>query len=384
MFNRIPLAWLQLTHEKTRMLTAIAGVVFANVLMFMQLGFQDALFNSTTLVQRKLQADIVIINTNSDALFTMKSFSRRRLYQTLSHESVERVVPMYVGLPPWKNPWTGRSRSLLVMGFDPEESVLDLPGIAENRERLKQSDTVLFDTNSRPEFGNVAEVINQGGTVSTEVNRNRIDVVGLFTLGASFAADGNLITSDLNFLRIFAERRPEAIDVGIVKLKPGADPEQVKRDLAAQLSEDVRVLTHKEFVALEREYWETSTAIGFVFSLGVLMGFLVGLIISYQILHTDVVNHLSEYATLKAMGYTDRYLLKVVFQEALLLSVIGYIPGILISWLLFDLTEKATSLPMDITLDRLLLVLGLTIAMCAASGAIAVRKLSKADPAEIF
>ncbi|MBL8151401.1 MAG: FtsX-like permease family protein [Blastocatellia bacterium] len=384
MFNRLPIAVLQLIHEKPRFFAAIAGIAFANILMFLQFGFQDALFESATIIQRKLRADLVLISTNSEVLFSMNSFSRRRLYQVLSHEEVSQVTPMYVGLGTWKNPWNGRTRSLLVMGFDPKESVLDLPGITENLPQLYQSDTVLFDRRSREEFGQVADEYGRGNDIFTEVNRNKIKVGGLFTLGASFAADGNLVTSELNFLRMFEDRHPEAINIGVINLKPGVDAIAFTRKLEKELPKDVRALTHDEFAALERNYWETSTAIGFIFNLGVSMGFLIGLVISYQILHTDVVNHLQEYATLKAMGYKDIYFLGVVFQESLLLSAIGYLPGIGVSFFLFRLIEDATFLPMQITPYRAVLVLVLTVTMCFVSGAIAMRKLRKADPAEIF
>lgn len=384
MFGFISLAWLQLTHEKTRLLTALAGVAFACILMFLQFGFQDALFDSATLVERKMNADLVLISKKSEAFFAMKSFARRSLYQTLQHKEVAQVMPMYVGLGPWKNPWNGRTRSLLVMGFNPEVSVLDLPGIAENLDFLKQSDTVLFDRNSRAEFGDVPTALGKGAAVSAEVNQRRVDVKGLFTLGASFAADGTIVTSDLNFLRIFKDHRQEAIHVGIIKLQPGTNPLALKTMLQREMPEDVRVLTQAEFVQFEKEYWETGTAIGFIFSLGVAMGFVVGMVIAYQILHSDVANHLAEYATLKAMGYTDRFLIGVVAQEAFLLSAIGYLPGILISWGLYELTKQATFLPMEITLGRAALVLFLTFGMCLASGVLAMRKLRQADPADIF
>lgn len=384
MWRRLPLAWLQLVHQKMRLAAAVAGVAFACVLMFMQFGFQDALFASATLVQQQLRTDLVVINSRSEALFAMRNFSRRRLYQVAAHPEVERVTPMYVGLASWKNPWNARARSILVLGLEPWEPLLDLPGVADGATSIAREDAVLFDSRSRAEFGDVPGALAEGEPVFAEVNGRQLEVVGLFTLGASFAADGTLVTSDLNFRRIFSDRRPEAIDVGAVRLAPGADAVAVRAELARELAPDVRVLTHAEFVEFERDYWATSTAIGFIFTLGALMGFVVGAIIAYQIIYTDVSNHLPEYATLKAMGYTDRYLLGVVFQEALLLSILGFLPGAAISWWLFRLTEQATFMPMEMTLYRLVLVLALTIAMCFASGLVAVRKLRQADPADIF
>lgn len=216
------------------------------------------------------------------------------------------------------------------------------------------------------------------------MRRRRIKVVGLFTLGASFGADGNLITSDVNFLRIFNNRQRGLIDIGVIKLKPGADVNAVTQELRNYLPQDVNVLTKQQFIDFERNYWASSTAIGFIFTLGTIMGFIVGTVIVYQILYTEVADHLAEYATLKAIGYTQNYLLTVILQEAFLLAVIGYIPGFAFALFMYSTARNATLLPVFMSIDRAILVLFLTIVMCFVSGAIAVRKLRSADPADIF
>ena len=381
---KIPLAWLQLRREKMRLFVALAGITFADILMFMQLGFRDALFDSAVTLHKNLQGDIFLISTQSTALIAMKSFSSRRLYETLGFAGVESVSPLYLDLALWKNPQTRGTRSILVVGFNPVESLLNLPEVTSNLDTIKMPDVVLFDDASRPEYGPIGQLFKQGEDITTEVKGRRVRVGGLFTLGASFGADGNIVTSDLNFLRIFSTRDKGLIDVGIIKLKPTADPQEVLKKVKQELPEDVRVLSKEEFIDFERNYWQTSTAIGFIFALGTGMGFIVGTVIVYQILYTDVSDHLPEYATLKAMGYDNRYLLMVVFQEALILSVLGYFPGCFLAFGLYSLTRGATNLPMAMTLARAVMILILTIIMCCISGAIAVRKLQAADPADIF
>ena len=172
--------------------------------------------------------------------------------------------------------------------------------------------------------------------------------------------------------------------MGLVQLKPGADIEKVQRELSAVLPNDVLIGSPEEFAQIERDYWANSTGIGFIFGLGVGVGFIVGIVIVYQILYSDVSEHLPEYATLKAMGYTDRYLLSVLIQESLLLAVLGYIPSIVLAFGLYQLAYAATMLPIAMTTRRAITVLILTIAMCSVSGAIAMRKLRTADPADIF
>ena len=384
MSQKIPLSWLQLTREKTRLAVALAGIAFADILMFMQLGFRDALYYSNVRFHNSLQGDIVLINSQSSAVLAMRSFSQRRLYKALELPAVQSVHPIYLDYTIWKNPLTGRPRSILIFGMNPESNIVNLPGVQENLDKLKLPDVVLFDRSSRVEYGPIAANYDQGKTVIAEVRRRRIKVEGLFTLGASFGADGNLITSDINFLRIFSNRQKGLIDIGLIRLKPGADTNIVAQELRKYLPKEVNVLTKQEFIDFERNYWANSTAIGFIFTLGTVMGFIVGTVIVYQILYTEVADHLAEYATLKAIGYTQNYLLTVILQEALLLAVFGYFPGIIFALVMYNSARTATLLPVFMSFDRAVMVLILTMLMCIISGAIAVRKLRSADPADIF
>jgi putative ABC transport system permease protein len=383
--RRIPLAWLQLMREKIRLLVALAGITFACILMFMQLGFQDSLLESAIRFHVALKGEIFLVSPQSNALIAMNTFSQRRLYQALGFEGVRAVSPVYLSFALWKNPETRRTRSIFVVGVDPSADLVDLPGLTPDElEEIKKADVVLFDRRSRSEFGPIAQWFEAGQEVVTEVGNRRVRVGGLFEMGATFGADGTILTSDLNFLRIFPQRERGLVDIGVVQLQPGVDPKPLLEQMRALLPEDVRVLSRAEFIDMERSYWEEGTAIGFIFGLGVAMGFIVGIVIVYQILYTDVSDHLAEYATLKAMGYTDTYLLGVVLQEALLLAVLGYIPAFALAVLLYDLTANATLLPIAMTFNRAMLVLGLTVSMCFISGAIAVRRLRAADPADIF
>ncbi len=383
--RRIPLAWLQLTREKIRLLVALAGIAFACILMFMQLGFQDSLLESAIRFHVALKGEIFLVSPQSNALIAMNTFSQRRLYQALGFEGVRAISPVYVGFALWKNPQTRRTRSIFVVGVDPSADLLELPELTPDKlEEIKKADVVLFDRRSRSEFGPIPEWFEAGREVFTEVGNRRVQVGGLFEMGATFGADGTILTSDLNFLRIFPQRERGLVDIGVVQLQPGVDPQPLVQQMRALLPEDVRVLSRAEFIDMEQSYWEEGTAIGFIFGLGVAMGFIVGIVIVYQILYTDVSDHLAEYATLKAMGYTDTYLLGVVFQEAILLAGLGYIPAFALAVLLYDLTANATLLPIAMTFNRAVLVLLLAVSMCFISGAIAVRRLRAADPADIF
>jgi putative ABC transport system permease protein len=383
-FRNIPLAWLQLKREKSRLMVAMAGIAFADMLMFIQLGFQTALYDSNTQLHQTINADLVLISPQGRNIVSLDTFPRRRLYQALSFEGVTSAEPLYTDFVDWKNPQTNLKTSILLLGFNPKKTAFLIPEVEKNLEKLKMPDILLFDRGSRGNYTTAIADLEQGKTVSTEARERKLNIKGLFLSGASFAADGNVITSDLNFHRIMTSRDPSQVSAGLIQLKPGIDPQVMAQVLQKNLPHDVRVLTKAEFINFEKQYWSENTSIGFIFTMGTAIGFVVGVVIVYQILSGDGAEHTAEYATLKAMGYQDSYLLTVVFQEALILAFLGFLPGSAIAVSLYALTRNATNLPLFMTMSRAITVLILTIMMCLISGGIATRKLRAADPADIF
>jgi putative ABC transport system permease protein len=383
--RRVPLAWLQLKREKLRLLAAMAGVTFGVVLIFVQMGFQDALFDSSVRLHSTLDYGIAIISPKTDTIVQPKPFARSRLYQVVGVQGVEEVTPVYMGSAIWRNPTRpSETRPIFVFGFNPTLPGFQWPGIDDGRNAIRLPDHVLFDELSRAEYGPVGDLYNAGDTVETEINDRRISVAGLYNLGTSFGIDGSLVTSDLNFHRIFPERDPTHVDLGLVQLDPGADPNRVRDRIQAIVPGDVDILTQDDFVTREIRYWNESTAIGFIFGFGVIMGIVVGTIIVYQILFSDVQDSLAEYATLKAMGYPHRYLVGVVMREAVLLACLAYAPAILLTLVVYVQAGAATNLPIAMSVERALTVFGLTVGMCCTSAGLAIRKLRSAQPAEIF
>ncbi len=388
-FRKTPLAWRQLMKEKTRLVVAVAGITFADMLIFIQMGFESALFDAAVQPHRNLQADLVLINPQFQTLFSVKSFSREKLYQALSYNGVKSVSSIYISTGQWRNPVTRMDRAILVWGVDPTTPGLKFPEVEAKKDYLKQLNQVLFDEASRPEYGEVGRIFRETGKFNAELSGKNVSIKGLFQNGASFAADGNVVVSDSTFLQLFPTRKADQIEVGLITLQPGTDIEKVRKQLQIGLNPDpqkpfVEVGTPETFAQKERTYWANGTGIGFIFSLGVIVGFIVGIVIVYQILYSDVSDHLPEYATLKAMGYTDNYLLRVLLQEALLLAALGYLPAFFLSFGLYQLTFAATLLPIYMKVDRAINVFILTVIMCTISGAIAMRKLRSADPADIF
>jgi putative ABC transport system permease protein len=382
--RRIPLAWLLLTRQPVRLLVALAGISFAGILMFMQLGFRDGLFEASVTVHRKFAADLVLISPRTMSSIGMAPFPRRRLVQAMADPDVRGITPVHWNLLLWRNPDTRSTRSILTLGFEPGDPLFNDPQLADQARLLSQKGRVLFDEQSRPEFGPIAERFRAGEVVETEVAGTRVRVVGLLSIGPSFGADGNLLTSRETFLSLMPQTPPGSIELGLIRLAPEADPLVVADRLRELLPPDVRVFTKEAFEEFEKTYWRTSTAIGFIFTLGAAMGFVVGCVIVYQILYSDVSDHLAEYATLMAMGYPLPRLLGVVAREGLLLAVLGYVPAYLAGLGLYALVRSGTRLPVFMDPQRAWLVFSMILVMCMASAALAMRRLADADPAEIF
>lgn len=381
---RTPLGWLQLRHDRGRFLVAIAGIAFADLLMFMQLGFQAALYDSNTRLDRAFRGDVVLISPKALNLQNLSTFPRRRLLQALDVPGVVDAQGLYIRTVNWRNPQTLRSATVQVLGFDPDADVLRLPEVRAQADRLKLPDTVLFDRGARGRYGEVIARLDRGEPVTSEIERRTIAVGGLFRLGASFGADATLMASDQTFLRMFPRAKAGSISVGLLTLAPGEPVAPVVRALRRHLPDDVQVLSHADYVQFEENYWRVASPVGFIFGLGTAMAFVVGVVIVYQVLSTDVNAHLQEYATFKAMGFRQRYLLLVVVEQALILAALGFIPGALMPVWLYAVAAKATSLPIAMTVGRATTVFVLTLVMCLASGAIATRRLQAADPAELF
>jgi len=377
------LAWRQLLSDRARLATAIAGVMFASLLVFMQLGFRGALFDSASNLLTAMRADMFLVHPMTEASFRTEQIPRARAWQALADPDIERAVPIYLAQATFRNPATGGRRAAQVIGLDAGGEALDFQGLAPLAPLLSRPDTFAWDMRSKPEFGPAADIFRERGPYRVQIANRDMEMVGLVEIGPSFGADGNVVMSETNFRRIFTRQASNA-DMVALRLRPGADPAAVQARLRAMMPGDVAVRSHAEMVAEERGYWENGTAIGFIFGFGSIMGLVVGMVIVYQILFADVAGHLSEYATLKAMGYSNFYLARVVMGAAVFLAILGYIPGLGLSIFLYDYVAEATFLPLHMPVDRAMTVFLLIFGMCLIAGLLAVRKLRDANPADMF
>jgi putative ABC transport system permease protein len=383
----LPLAWLQLKRQPVRYLVAVTGIGFAALLMYMQLGFQSGLLNSATTFYEALNADLILISPGTLNSGNFQQFPESLLFNALGVEGVKQAIPLYVANINTQKLGGVRPTSLRLIGFAPDTQVLNLPDVIAESEVLKTPGYVLFDTLGNRNTGPIAAAFKSQGaqTMLLSDYTKTFRVMGLFKLGSTFAADSNLISSDTTAIQLaFRQINLGEISLGLLRLSPDADSKAIQTFLTKAYGKELQVLTKSELIAQERDYWNTASSFGVIFGFGTIMGLLVGGVVVYQVLYTDVSDHLKEYATLKAMGFADGFILLIVIQEAFLLGISSFIPATIISTGMYAFLTSASGIRIEMTGDKTLLVGALTLGVCAASAAIAIRRLQDADPASVF
>jgi len=384
LFGRLPIGWLQLSHNKTRLAAAVSGVAFANLLVFMQLGILGALNGSTIAPYALLKADILISSEDGNTLTDSGNVARTRMFQALGVPGVASAAPLYIGNLPFSMT-DGTSVSLLAFGIDTSHSSFVSPVIAASLGALETENTALLDTETRGVPASAFQGLIAGQPFSFEVNGQTMTAIGTLEVGGGFLADGTLVLSDQTFLRFFEQRASGAPSHIMIKVNDNVSLDSVVKRLEATLpAESVKVRTLENAAKADLAFMATERPTGIIFGFGVFIGIIVGIVIVYQVLSTDVADHLREYATFKAMGYGQPFFLGIVFEEAIVLAVFGFIPGFVVSLGLYAGLSAVTNLPVSMDVSRAILVFLGTLAACTISGAIATRRLAGADPAELF
>ncbi len=391
--TRIPLAWKNLTHDLRRLSVAVSGIAFAVLLMFQQRGFNHALFDSTVALLESLDGDLVVHNRARFALSSELRFDRRLLDVVQSDPAVVRAQAVYLENTMARLRRSGnRARPIRVIGVDAANPpMLDPQARRDVQQLALRSDSVLMDSRSKRNFGFDLSLdagqVSGNAAQSGELAGRQIEVVGTFSMGRDFAHEGNLLIPATRLAEYFPYRAADplsVVDLGLVQLQSGADVDQASARIQEMLGPSVTVLPRRELIRREIAFWARSTPIGTIFAVGAIMGFVVGVVICYQVLATDIADHMSEFATLRAMGYRNGYFFRMVFSQSVILSLLGFLPGMTASWFLFRFVSSQTGLLMMMTWDRALFIFVLTVLMCVISGALALRKLLAADPASLF
>jgi len=375
---RLRVAWRLLCFEKTRGILAALGIFVATVLIFLQLGIYSSVPKAATLVYDAMPFDIALISSAYLYQASSQTIPRRRLYQAQGLDEVEAVAPIYIELTDWLSPENRNVRAMVVVGFDPAKPVFSAPDILRQTDIIQRMDTILVDTGSRSVYG----PFTPGRVV--EIGGRRVEIGGSYHIGPGFLGLCVAVTSDSNFRRLFPARTLGEVNMGYVKLRPGSDLTRVTQALRAIMPADTQVVTREELYVIERDHWMVSTSTGLIFGFGAVVAVIVGTIIMYQMLATQIARNLSQFAALKAIGYNDRYLAEVVMAVALMMAGVAFVPALAAADGLYGFLRQATVLPTEMTVMRVIAVLALIIAISVGSALLSLRRLRSADLAALL
>ncbi len=383
MSTRVPLAFLQLRQHPRRLFIAVAGIAMSTLGILCQMGFEDSLFRSATRLFQELDADVVLISPQYQFMVLPAPFTERRLYQALSVEGVKSTAALRLGIAPFRNPVTHVDRNVYIVGIPTNARVFANQDWQHALRALDQPDELLFDARSRPEFGPIPALFRHG-EVRSEIAHRAVRIVGLFDMGASFSADGTAVATEEGFARLFPGRASSLIDIGLIQLEPGVRAAELIERLRAALPADVLVMTHDELNQREQAYWRGTTPAGFIFKTVLIISLIVGCVSVYQILSSDVAENLRQYSTLKALGYSDRYFVRLTFEKAWLLTSMAYPVGFLLAGIVYLSATYLTLVPLVMTTTRVIGVYVLILAAASFAGFVAMNRLRQADPTELF
>ncbi|MET0262491.1 MAG: FtsX-like permease family protein [Rariglobus sp.] len=373
----LPVAWSMLIDKPSRLALSIIAVAFSVVIMFMELGFFNGSNDSSANIPPYFDCDLILSHKEKNHMKTGEEFPLAWVYRSRDVAGVEASVALYTGADYWWNPQDGSRNRVFNLGVNLDDPMFATGIIASHRTALRAPGTVLYDRLSRSELGKI-----DVGMKST-LGRSAVKVVGLFELGPNFTYEGHLLMGTDTFIAMHGQSR-DIVDMGLIRVKPGANVEDVRQRLLAALPPEALLLTPAEILSREILITTQRSPAGIVFGIGLIVGFAIGVIICYQILFNEVNDHLPQFATLKAMGHPPRFISGIVLHEALLMAVAGFIPGLLAGAGLYMVIEHFTQIRMFLTPGRILLIFILTSGMCLIAGHLALKKVHSTDPADLF
>jgi putative ABC transport system permease protein len=374
----VPLAWRILTYDKRRTALALIGIFMAILLVFVELGFFYAVPRGGLLLYDNMRFDLLLTSNQYEYQAQPGAFSLSQLESVRSSPDVVEATPIYFGFAKWKSGEGDLWPDAFMIGFDPASHIFIPDSINRQTAVLDRVDTVLVDTSTRPIFG----PLGTGRVV--EIDDRKATIGGQYVLGTGFMGLGVALTSAANFARLFPQHGSAIVNLGAIRLKAGADPGRATGDLQKLAGAGTRIFTRQELDAHETAYWTTRTSVGIIFGSGLLISLVVGIMIVYQIVSTQVGRQLPQFATLKAIGYRDRSLAATVSAMSLLIVIAGFIPALAAALGLYSLIRQETLLPVMMTEMRLLAVFAAALGMAVISALLSVWILRRADPADVF
>lgn len=386
---RLPVGAQQLYRQRTSTMLVVLGVTVSVVMLFLQLGLQKAVFGSGVRIDEALAGQIAIVNRNFQSIQCFSTVARDMIEVAERYPGVEKAMPFYYGNMPVINVRDGSAQQIMVYGIDPAYPALHLPGLTKQLRTISMARHYLYDSYSRPNYGDILKRIDQpGGTrikgpLDAQQLHKVITIAGTFKLGPNVLYNGALLTSDANF-GIAPGWPLDRVAMVVVKLKPGVDPAGARNAIAKLVGDRGKVLTKTQLIATEKHFWANDTPIGYITDLGLVVGVAIGIIFIYQAIFQVISSNVPEYAVLKSLGYSNKFFACVMVQISAIIVTASYLIGIILSFFIFYFAESATHLGMDLTFNITVSVLAITVAMALASAFLALRRLLAVDPVTLF
>jgi putative ABC transport system permease protein len=384
------LAYQQLTHRGAKLIGALLGVTVAVVLMFTQLGFKGALYDSAVAVAEAFDGEIILTAPDFRTMsFNPPWMPRDLLYEARTVDGVASASPFYMSTVQVVNPVDANFLTTWLYAFAPDQPVFALPDVNKAIPKLRLSQAAIIDRTSRNELGVLANEVVQTGQLDLVLPASSLSVqfvftmTGTFEIGPTINVDGNIITSDINYYR-YLHVPLDRVSLGVVKVAKGHDPIAVRDALARRFGSRARVFIKDDFTDNEIDFYAHKTPIGFIFNAGLAVGVFVGIVFIVQVLHGIISDNIREYATLRAIGYNQNFFVRLVAIIATTIALVTYIPSILATLLIYKVASSATRLPLILKTSYLVEVLVLVIVMGFVATFVTTKKLKQADPVDLF
>lgn len=369
------LAWGNLVHDKMRLGVTLTGIVFAVVLIVVELGLFVGFTTATTGLIENARADLWVMAARVGYVEVGVPFSERKLYTVLRTPGIAHATKLIVRFTQWKRP-DGRQESVQVVGFDPDQRLGGPWNVVSGDPRLLQeTGTVMIDELYKEKLG-----ITSAGEI-VEINGRRARVIG-FTRGIrSFTTSPYVFASFKSAQQYTNVDTPQTLFL-LASVTPGADVASVEKALEAQLP-DSDVHTAAAFSTMTSSYWMFTTGAGVAVLLAAALGLVVGVVVVAQTIYATTMDHLREYGTLKAMGATNGYLYRVIIEQAVASALVGYVLAMIVSYFVVKGSQSGGA-AIVVTPEMVAGMFVLTVAMCVGAALVSINKVTRLDPAMVF
>jgi putative ABC transport system permease protein len=369
------LAFRNLFHDRLRFTATVIGIVFSIVLVTVQMGLYLGFGQMVTTMIDHASTDLWIMPNGTKCFEDPSLLDTRQRSRALAIPGTVEAIPVVIGFADWRTP-NGSSTPVFVVGSDLRSGGLEPWNLVEGRiESLSTPNAVAVDRSYFDRLG------ISGVGARAEIRQQGVRVAAV-TSGIRSFTTTPYVFMDVDRARAHTGVPASKATYFLVRVSDGADVEKVRRDLLASLT-DVEVLTPAEFRERSRQFWLFGTGAGAALFAGALLGVIVGTVIVAQTLYSSTKDHLNEFATLRAIGSSRKYIYKVIICQALLSAVIGFGLAYAIGLLVVRMTASG-ALPIVITPGLTVALFALTVVMCVVSAIAAIMKVTRIDPAMVF